>query len=155
MTDSHWTAMFEQSRHVGGAASPPAATAPARPAPEADDIELAPDMTVYRPWILQRGRTSPAMMLDLRRYEPRSGMWSGWAMSYPHLVALEYTGDRLLSLDFGQRQFALEGVGLDELAHQIQRGTVLSVHQFSVEVWPLVGGPCVAAIRQIGASKLD
>lgn len=112
----NWRDLFEErGRPAGGSAAPP-------PRVEPDDVELAPDLSVYRPWTLQRGSSRPALMLELRRYEPRSGLWSGWQLAYPTLVAAEYTGDRLLSLDFGTRQFVIEGRGLDELARHLQIG---------------------------------
>jgi hypothetical protein len=90
------------------------------------------------------------MMLELRRYEPRSGLWTGWALAYPHLIALEYTGDRLLSLDFGQRQFVVEGSGLDELARHIQQGAVLAVQEYAASLWATRSGQgLVTALRRI------
>lgn len=110
-------------------------------------MALALDTTDYKPWVLQRGRSRPAMMLHLRRFEPKSGLWVGWQLAYPHLVAVEYTGDRMLSLDFGTRQFMIEGSGLGELARHLQTGSVLMVQEFSVTVWS--GNPSQAAISSI------
>jgi hypothetical protein len=108
------------------------------------------DTAEYKPWVLQRGRSRPAMMLHLRRYEPKSGLWVGWQLAYPHLIAAEYIGDRMLSLDFGSRQFVIEGTGLDELARRLQDGEVLAVQEYDAEVWPVrQAGPIVAAIRRI------
>jgi hypothetical protein len=118
-------------------------------------LALAHDSSEYQPWVLQRGRSRPAMMLHLRRFEPRSGLWMGWELSYPHLVAAEYTGDKLLSLDFGTRQFMLEGSGLDELARHLQTGGVLLIQEYAMAIWPgRPGGSCVSAIRKIGAGDL-
>jgi hypothetical protein len=102
-------------------------------------LALALDATEYKPWVLQRGRSRPAMMLHLRRFEPKSGLWMGWQMSYPHLIAVEYIGDRMLSLDFGSRQFVIEGRGLDELARHLQQGSVLAVQEYCDAVWPQEG----------------
>ena len=104
-------------------------------APYDDDGAPALDLSVYKPWVLQRGRGRPAMLLELRRYEPKSGLWIGWQIAYPHLIAVEYIGDKMLSLDFGTRQFMLEGRGLDQLARHLQQGTVLSVVEYSDRVW--------------------
>jgi hypothetical protein len=113
-------------------------------------MALALDTAEYKPWVLQRGRGRPAMMLHLRRFEPKSGLWVGWQLAYPHLVAVEYTGDRMLSLDFGTRHFIVEGNGLHELARHLQSGSVLMVQEYSSEVW---GGcqrdPTIAAIRSV------
>ena len=49
-------------------------------------MALALDAPEYKPWVLQRGRGRPAMMLHLRRFEPKSGLWCGWQIAYPHLV---------------------------------------------------------------------
>lgn len=103
-------------------------------------MALALDAPEYKPWVLQRGRGRPAMMLHLRRYEPKSGLWCGWQIAYPHLVAVEYTGDKMLSLDFGTRQFLIEGTGLDELARHLQQGTVLVIQEYSDRVWAQLGG---------------
>jgi len=135
------------------------AAAPPDPAPGAamppgditDDaaMALAEDQSEYRPWVLQRG-TRPVMMLHLRRRDPKSCLWMGWEISYPHLIACEYTGDRLLSLDFGVRQFMLEGRGLDELARHLQTGSVLMVQEFAADVWSLPpDGPRITAIRKL------
>lgn len=110
-------------------------------------MALALDAPEYRPWILQRGRTRPVMMLHLRRFDTRSQLWQGWQMSYPHLVAVEYTGDTMLSLDFGTRQFMIEGTGLDELARNLQSGTVLIVQQYTENIWHSVSGS--ASVRNI------
>ena len=98
-------------------------------------MALALDATEYKPWVLQRGRSRPAMMLHLRRFEPKSGLWMGWQMSYPHLIAVEYVGDKMLSLDFGTRQFVIEGRGLQDLAQPLQRGAVLAIQEYSTDHW--------------------
>lgn len=144
----NWRAMFDQPR---GAAPGQPASSPSPP-PEAVPLDEAalPDLTTYRPWLLQRGRSRPSLMLGLRRFEPRSGLWQGWGLSYPSLQAVEYMGDRMLSLDFGTRQFVIEGRGLDELARRIQEGSVLAVLEYAAPVWPtLPDGPAVTAIKRI------
>jgi hypothetical protein len=115
-------------------------------------LALAVDTREYRPWTLQRGRSHPAMMLHLRRFEPKSGFWLGWQVSYPHLVAVEYTGDTMLSLDFGARQFVLAGQGLTELVAHLQTGTVLTVTEFSDRIWRMVApeGGRITSIRCLG-----
>lgn len=173
---SNWRQMFERGQerppdngHGASPASQPRApldgyddghdparrgTAPLSPPEIADEaaMALAIDTREYRPWILQRGRAHVAMMLDLRRYEPRSGLWAGWTVAYHQLLAAEYTGDHLLSLDFGGRQFMLEGRGLDELVRHIQQGTVLAVQEFATAVWASRSqGPIISSIRRLGA----
>lgn len=114
-------------------------------------MALALDAPEYRPWVLQRGRGRPAMMLHLRRYEPKSGLWCGWQIAYPHLVAVEYTGERMLSLDFGQRQFVIEGTGLDELNRHLQTGSVLMVQEYNGKAWPTRGeGGVITSIVRVG-----
>jgi hypothetical protein len=114
-------------------------------------MALAGEMAEYAPWVLQRGRTRPALMLHLRRFESRSGLWMGWEIAYPHLIAVEYIGDKILSLDFGTRQFMLQGHGLDELAVRLQQGTVLMVQEYCDKVWPARGGSgVVSSIAPIG-----
>lgn len=131
----HWQDMFRTPQRDGKPPGQPAA--PASSADDGGDEEMAaPDLTEYRPWIVQRVRSRPALMLELRRYEPRSGLWQGWAMPYHNLHAVEYVGDKLVTLDFGARQFAIEGTGLDELARHIQQGTVLSIIEHQVALWP-------------------
>lgn len=110
-------------------------------------MALALDPAEYRPWILQRGRGHPPLMLHLRRYEPKSGLWQGWQVSYPHLIAVEYTGDTLLSLDFGTRQFVIEGRGFGELIRHLQSGTVLLLQEYAPVVWP--NGAGIASIHAI------
>lgn len=112
-------------------------------------MALALDTQEYRPWVLQRGRSRPALMLHLRRYEPKSGLWTGWQLSYPHLVAVEYTGDSLLSLDFGTRQFIIEGTGLTELARHLQTGSVLMVQEFSAKIWQNLPHVRITTIRNV------
>lgn len=142
---SDWRSKFEP-RPQGASSVPPM---PAREL--AEDEALALDLTEYRPWVLQRGRGRPAMMLDLRRYEPKSGFWTGWAIAYPQLAAVEYVGDRMLSLDFGLRKFVLEGDGLRELTERLQQGAVLAIQEYSQEVWAhRPDGPFVSAIRRAG-----
>jgi hypothetical protein len=155
MTSSNWREMFEQGRggngrgvdrNMGGAVPPATrdgfapthAPAPSRDEPD-DDGAPALDLSVYRPWTLQRGHGRPSMLLDLRRYEPKSGLWIGWQMAYPHLIAVEYIGDKMLSLDFGTRQFMIEGHGLDELARHLQQGSVVNVVEYSEKIWPQIG----------------
>jgi len=142
-----WRSRFEP-RPQGG--PPPAPPSPARDGPEQDE-GLALDLSVYRPWVLQRGRTRPAMMLDLRRYEPKSGFWTGWAIAYPQLAAVEYVGERMLSLDFGTRKFMLEGDGLRELTERLQQGSVLAIQEYCGAIWPhRPPGPFVSTIRRMG-----
>lgn len=149
----NWRAMFEQPRHGAQPSGASASTAAPAGMPidaPLDDPALAPDLSVYRPWILQRGGSRPCLMLDFRRYEPRSGLWSGWAIAYPYLVGMEYTGDRMLSFDFGKTQVMVVGNGLGELVRHIQQGNVIAVHEYAESLWPAPsGGPVVAAIQQV------
>lgn len=145
----NWRAMFEPPRN--GEPPGPSAAAPAYddtlPADDAADL----DPKQYRPWLLQRGRSRPAMMLELRRYEPRSGLWQGWAMSYHGLHGVDFIGDRMLSLDFGSRQFVVEGRGLDTLARHLALGTVQGITEYAASIWPgRPEGPVVTAIRRVG-----
>lgn len=99
-------------------------------------MALAVDAPEYKPWVLQRG-TRPLMMLHFRWFDPRAHLWSGCAVAYPHLIAFDYTGDTMLSLDFGSRQFMIEGTGLGELVRHLQQGTVLMVQEYASSQWPL------------------
>ncbi len=154
---NHWRQMFDNGRRGGPSA--PQVRGPASPAPfgyddgydpareagpthpqeplSSEDITdeaamaLALDATEYRPWILQRGRSRPAMMLHLRRYDSKTAQWMGWQVAYSHLAAIEYVGSKLVSLDFGARQFVIEGSGLDELARHLQTGSVLMMQEYA------------------------
>jgi hypothetical protein len=114
-------------------------------------MALAGDTAEYTPWVLQRGGSRPAMMLHLRRFEPKSGLWVGWEIAYPHLIAVEYIGDKMLSLDFGTRQFMLQGLGLDELVARLQQNSVLMIQEYCDKVWPTRGsGGVITAIAKLG-----
>lgn len=116
-----------------------------------NELTPAPDPATYQPWILQRGRGRPAMFIDLRRFEPKTGTMSGSQISYPHLVAVEYTGDTMVSLDFGTRHFVIRGEGLYELVQRLQMGSVLALQEYSARVWPTKpAGPIITAIEKIG-----
>lgn len=117
-------------------------------------LALALDGRDYKPWVVQRGRSRPALMLHLRRFEQRSGLWMGWQVSYPHLIAVEYIGDRMLSLDFGVRQFMVEGEGLSELARHLQSGSVLALHEYAASIWPNGhDGAWIRSIRRLGQDR--
>jgi hypothetical protein len=114
-----------------------------------DEAALAPadPAREYRPWVLQRA-ARPAMLLHLRRYDSKSGLWMGWQPSYPHLIAVEYVGDRMLSLDFGARHFVIEGNGLDELTTHLQTATVQMVQEYAPSLWgPKKTTASISAIR--------
>ena len=162
---SNWRDMFEQGRSgARGIGAPP--QTPHMPPPQSslshgepddytnppydDDAAPALDLSVYKPWVLQRGRGRPSMLLELRRYEPKSGLWIGWQIAYPHLIAVETIGDKMLSLDFGTRQFMLEGQGLDQLARHLQQGTVQTVVEYAREVWTARdAGPIITKIVRV------
>lgn len=168
---SNWRSMFERGGYGqpqtprGKQTPPPGFDDGYRPPPHGTDgraplshaditdeaaMALALDAPEYKPWVLQRGSGRPAMMLHLRRFEPKSGLWMGWQMAYPHLVAVEYIGDKMLSLDFGTRQFVIEGNCLEELARHLQSGTVLMVQEFSNSVWQhSQGGGTISSIHRI------
>jgi hypothetical protein len=136
------------ARTTGGMSQPPLT-----PEDMTDEAAMAlgGDTKEYTPWVLQRSRTRPVMMLHLRRFETRSGLWCGWEIAYPHLIAVEYTGDKMLSLDFGTRQFMLRGHGLDELVARLQQGTVLMVQEYCDRVWPMrPAGGFVTSIAKLG-----
>lgn len=151
----NWREMFERSgrghdpaRGMGGTPPMP------RDEPPVEDGLPDLDMAEYKPWVLQRGRSRPALMLHLRRFEPKSGLWMGWQLSYPHLIAVEYVGDKMLSLDFGTRQFMIEGTGLDELARHLQQGTVLVVQEYAERIWKKMNnGTCVIAIQLLNGQS--
>lgn len=146
---TRWQDMFDPSRpgDRSSGASPP----PLRRDEPPDDEGLTLDLTDYKPWVLQRGRSRPSMLLDLRRYESKSGMWIGWQLSYPHLIAVEYVGDNALTLDFGTRKFMIEGHDLTELIRHLQQGSVLAIREYSASVWPSrPSGPYVRSIARLG-----
>lgn len=149
----NWRAMFETggARGVGPDASPGLIGTPHSPDVVADRDDgpdpLALDTAEYRPWILQRGRSRPAMMLHLRRFEPKSGQWLGWQLAYHSLLAVEYVGDAMLTLDFGARQFVIEGYRLSELVDHLQSGVLLCVQEYAASVWS--AAPTGAAISRI------
>jgi|SRR3954468_7254542 len=136
----NWREMFEDEKGGSPGAAPPVGAEEAR----------ALDAAEYRPWIVQRGRTQPALLLNLRRYDPRSGLLLGWQASYPYLVAADYVGERMISLDFGTRHFVIEGSGLGELLRHLQQGTVLAIQEYCPQVWPQrPHGPVVTAIKKV------
>lgn len=153
----NWRAMFEQPAQGSpppGASSRTTAPAQAPREDPPDEEAVARDLSNYRPWILQRGPSRPAMMLELRRYEARSGLWQGWGLSYPSLQALEYLSDRIISLDFGTRQIVVEGRGLDVLARHLQEGIVAVITEHSSQLWPAMDKQFVSAIRIIEAGAV-
>lgn len=134
----------------GSTALPEAADEAAEPTTE---FAPPPDPAEYRPWLLQRGRGRPALFLDLRWFEPRTGVLMGAQMSYPHLFSVDYLGDRMVSLDFGNRHYVIEGTGLGELPMWLQQGMVLAIQEHSKSVWPTeVSGPLVSRIVQAARS---
>ena len=146
----NWREMFEQNRREPSADGVP----PPQREPDEGELDVPSlDLTEYKPWVLQRGRGRPALMLDLRRFEEKSGLWVGWQVSYPNLIAVEYIGDKMLSLDFGLRQFMIEGQGLDELTRYLQQGSVLAIQEYAPKIWINSGdGPLVRSITKLGAS---
>lgn len=162
MSDSHkpwepdpaklgnWQAMFE-TRRAGSAPPPPASAAPTSPEAAFDDGELPSlDLNEYKPWILQRGRGNPALMLAIRRYDHRAALWECCSTAYHALFSVDYLGDKVVGLDFGVRRFMLEGTGLDLLARYLQQGSVLKIVEYAPAIWPTRGeGPIITAIRRI------
>lgn len=150
---THWRDMLNHParsvpHHLGG---DPAMLARAS-AERDDDDDLMLDMDVYQPWLLQRGRTRPATLLDLRWYDKRGSLWLGCAIAYPQLVAADYTSDKMLSLDFGKRQFILKGVGLDALLHRLCDYSVIAIQEYAPTIWPQrPSGPMIASIERVGA----
>ena len=143
----NWTDMFEPSKPFTARTAPPPP-----PDPEYDDAPVAGRETGdYKPWTLQRGAGRPSIMIDFRRYEPKSGLWMGKQLSYAHLLAVEYVGDRMVSLDFGTRSVVIEGRGLDELARHLQQCSVTIVHEHAPRLWAVApDGAIVSTIRDIG-----
>ena len=143
--NGNWRDRFEQGRE-GRPAPPPPTT------PEVEDDAIAVDTTIYRPWIVQRGRTRPALLLNLRKFDPKSGFLIGWQAAYPHLIAADYVGDQMLSLDFGTRGFVIQGSDLTELVRHLQQGTVLAIQEYSPQLWPQrPHGAIVTAIKKVDA----
>jgi hypothetical protein len=149
---SNWRGMFESTRASGRGLGGNEMNVPPPPAREEppDDDALQLDLTEYKPWVLQRGRSRPTMLLELRRFEAKSGMWMGWQLSYPHLNAVEFIGDKMLSLDFGTRQFVIEGSGLDQLVRYLQLGAVMTIQEYTGQIWPArPSGAVITAINKI------
>jgi len=121
-----------------------------------EDDHGAPDLTAYQPWIVQRGRSRAPLLLQLRKFDPKSGLLIGWQASYPYLVSADYVGERMLSLDFGRRQFVIQGTDLGDLLRHFQQGTVLAIQEYSAHVWPHPpAGPIVTAIDKIERPPID
>lgn len=147
----NWRDRFDDGRNGRPSGMPPP---PPVAVDEDGDESIAPGSAPYRPWIVQRGRTRPALLLNLRKFDPKSGWLIGWQASYPHLVAADYVGERMLSLDFGVRQFVIEGTGLGELVRHLQQGTVLAIQEYSARVWPEQPvGPIVTRISKVEGER--
>lgn len=149
---NNWRSLFDQHPQRQGTLPPSAAEGPvAAASPETDDA-AALDATDYRPWIIQRGRSRSVMMLHLRRFDPRTSMPMGWVLPYSSLYGIEYVGDRMLSLDFGVRQFVVEGRGLDGLLGALQSGSIQAVVEYCPALWPKSpdGAAIVTTIRRAG-----
>ena len=115
-----------------------------------DDERLLLDSAEYQPWVLQRGRSRPAGLLDLRWYDAKARLWLGCAIAYPQLVAAEYVGTAMLSLDFGKRQFVLEGVGLEILLNRLRDYSVIAVQEYAPSLWPQrPTGPIISSIKRV------
>jgi len=146
--NSKWRGMFDQQRPAGRSVGGPPPIEHDEP-PYGDERGI--DLSEYQPWVLQRGRSRPALMIDLRTFDAKSGFWIGWAVAYPQLAAVEYVGERMLSLDFGLRKFVLEGDGLGELTKRLQEGIVLAIQEYAPAVWAhRPAGAIVTAIRRAG-----
>lgn len=155
---THWRDILNQQGRTGRQVGddPPSGGLgnPTKPDGQPRDDELELDMSEYRPWILQRGRSRPAALIDLRWYDARAGMWLGCAMAYPQLVSVEYVGERMVSLDFGKRQFVLEGEGLIELVRRIQDGSVVAIQEYAPALWPQrPSGPCITSIKRVTSAR--
>jgi len=139
---------FDPARQ-GGAPMSPQATA------DEAAMALADDTSQYRPWILQRGaRAVPN--LHMRRFDPRSHLWQGWVVAYPQFVAAEYLGDTMLCLDFGMRQFMLEGRGFGELVDNLQSGSVLRIQEYASACWRAPpAGAAISVIRLMATGAGD
>jgi hypothetical protein len=71
-------------------------------------------------------------------------------------LTIDYIGDKMVSLDFGKRQFVLEGEGLAELPMWLQQGLVLTVQEFSSTIWTEGGeGPIVRRIVHVSSAKAN
>ncbi len=138
----NWRALFDTPQRGGGEPAPSSF-------PESDDAALI-YTAEYRPWTTQR--VGPTTMLHLRRFEAKAGLWTGWLLPYSGLYALSYVGNTV-SLDFGSRQFVVEGRGLEGLVHLVQQGSLQAVVEYCADAWPRpADGPVVTAIRPIRRS---
>lgn len=152
----NWRAMFEQPRGSGPMPIEPKGGPQTRTGYDdaGADHDGEFDPAIYRPWILQRGRSRPAALIDLRWYDARAGMWMGCAMAYPQLVSVEYAGERMVNLDFGKRQFVLEGEGLIELVRRIQDGSVVAIQEYTPSLWPQrPSGLCITSIKRVTPAR--
>ena len=148
----NWTSLFEDGRTRKPESSPSPAPVTAEPEKDEDVIDELRDLEKadYKPWVLQRGPSRPAMLLHLRRFEPKSGFWLSWQISYPHLIAAEFVGDRMLSLDFGTRQFVIQGEGLSQMSRHLQAGAVLLLQEYSTDIWKSrPPGAMIGAIQKL------
>ncbi len=123
---------------------------------EADEpLPPLPDPTAYKAYHLQRGPGRPAMFLDIRRFDARSGTLVGTMLSYPSLLAVEYFDDHTVDLNFGMRNVRIEGQKLSELVQRLQTGAVLVVQQYSETIWgkerPV--GPIIDKITDMGLAE--
>lgn len=121
----NWQSMFEPRRN---GTTPPPEQPTVTAAAMSDDVDVPRiDPCEYRPWILLRGQLRSTMMLGLRWFDAKAGLWHGTAIPYFSLNAIDTIGERMVSLDFGARQFVIEGSGLDELARRLQQGDVAKI----------------------------
>ncbi|MCC2099400.1 MAG: hypothetical protein KDJ29_21090 [Hyphomicrobiales bacterium] len=118
---------------------------------EGDEAITAPDPAQYRAFLLQRGSGRPPLFIDLRRFDPRSGALIGTLMSYPQLTAVDYVDGHSAVLNFGLRQFRIEGQGLEELILRLHAGSVAAIQEYTAKLWPKppLSGPVVRRIVEM------
>lgn len=142
------------------ATTPPSSDAAPLSAADAakDELDLVPgvDPTAYRACLLKRGAGRPALFIDFRSFDARSGALRGTMLSYPMLSAIDYVDDHTLLLDFGMRQIRIEGEKLGELIAHLHAGSVTAVQAYSPKIWgdqEPVGVPVVRSITHIGLGQ--
>lgn len=148
-TQRNWEEFYKRS---------PASGTPSVKEDAQDEFDELPgiDPREYKPFFLQRGRSRPAMFLDLRSIDPRSGALTGTMLSYPQLVAVDYVDDHTILLDFGMRHVRIEGEGLAELIARLHSGSVSVVQAWSPKIWGAEepkGKPIVRSITYLGLGQ--
>lgn len=155
-TGRTWKGLLERAGKAAPQPTPPRAPPdPAPSAPQGAPAAPVAEPADYRAFVVDRANRRQAM-LELRMFEPQTGVEEGYLVSVPNFKQAYFIGTDRVVLHFGQTFFKVEGRGVRQMVELLKQGNLVTLQEWNARYWaePPANEPKITCISAITPEQM-